>query len=157
MGSPHVTSDFEALKRRIAPVLTEVAKPRPAEMAGESGWSPVRSQYGAWAVIGTHEAGGFVYNRVNFVGNVERREANQSDGQHDEDVIMTDAPPTESADGGIVFASRFKELPIDYSDGMDKITCGVAQLSIAPHQTFSHQNTQVGETSEDVEMTNSNW
>ncbi|KAK0369953.1 hypothetical protein CLIM01_12689 [Colletotrichum limetticola] len=178
MGSPHVTMDFEARERRVAPILAEVAKPRPTEIAGESGWSPVSRQYGVRAVIGTYEARGYMYremvtaigneDRVDFLVNVERREADQSNEQHDEDVIMTAAPPIQPAEGGIMFTKIYsggiesltrelKELTIDDSDGMEKITCGVAQLSITPHRTFSVENTQVGETSEDVQMANSDW
>lgn len=106
--------------------------------------------------------------RVDSVVNVERREANQSNEQHDEDVDMTDAPPIESAEEGNVFTHlysggveslirSFKELAIDDSDWMEKLTYRVGQLRIAPHQPCSHENTQVGETSEDVKMANSDW
>lgn len=64
MGSPYVTMNFEARERRIASILEEVAKPRPVEMAGESGWSPVSRQYGIRAVIGIYEAGGFMYSKL---------------------------------------------------------------------------------------------
>lgn len=71
----HVTLDPEVLERLVARIVAEVAKPRPAEMAGESGWSPVSRKYGAWAVIGTHEAEGFMYSKFwhSCRGRVENR------------------------------------------------------------------------------------
>ncbi|KAK1462031.1 hypothetical protein CMEL01_13998 [Colletotrichum melonis] len=181
MSSPHVTIDFEALRSQVASIVIEVAKSRPAGIAGiagENSWFRVRRINGILLVIEIDEAGGYVYremvtaigneDRVDFLVNVERREADQSNEQHDEDVIMTDAPPIQPAEGGIVFTKIYsggiesltrelKELTIVDSDGMEKITCGVAQLSITPHRTFSVENTQVGETSEDVQMANSDW
>lgn len=86
--------------------------------------------------------------RVNFVVNVERRDADQSNGRHDEDVIMTDAPPMESDEG----------VDVNYiSEEIELLIRRLEQLRIAPHRTFSVENTQVGETSEDIKMANSDW
>lgn len=86
--------------------------------------------------------------RVNFVVNVERRDADQSNGQRDEDVIMPDAPPIESGEG----------VDVNYiSEEIELLIRRLEQLRIAPHRTFSVENTQVGETSQDVKMANSDW
>ncbi|KAK1486522.1 hypothetical protein CABS01_13150 [Colletotrichum abscissum] len=154
MSSPHVTLDFEALRSQVASIVVKVAKSRPAVIAGENSWFRARRINGILLVIEIDEAGGYVYigneDRVDFLVNVERREADQSNEQHDEDVIMTDAPPIQPAEGGIVFTKI-------YSGGIESLTRELNELTIAPHRTFCVENTQVGETSEDVQMANSDW
>ncbi|KXH69099.1 hypothetical protein CSAL01_01461 [Colletotrichum salicis] len=80
----------------------------------------------------------------------ERRDADDLNGQQDEDVIMTDAPPIESDEGGIVDFNRYLEEIVS-------IIRRIEQLRIAPHQQGFPENAQVGEISEDVKMTNSDW
>ncbi|EXF84413.1 hypothetical protein CFIO01_02728 [Colletotrichum fioriniae PJ7] len=150
MDPSHVTLDLEVLERLVARIVAEVAESRPAQIVGENGWTLVRRDRGVWMVIETDHSGNSRYigneERITLVGHVERRDANQSNGQHDEDVEMTDAPPIESGEG----------VDVHYiSEEIELLIRRLEQLRIAPHRTFSVENTQVGETSEDVKMANS--
>ncbi|KAK1654115.1 hypothetical protein BDP81DRAFT_415006 [Colletotrichum phormii] len=160
MDSSHSVSNSEALQRKAASLVAEVAKSQPVGIVGESGWSLVHREYGVWAEIETNDAGSSRNRvtvtavgdefRVDYVVDFERRDADESNGQQDEDVIMTDAPPIESDEGGIVDFNRYSEETVS-------INRRIEQLRIAPHQPCFHENAQVGETSEDVKMANSDW